>query len=362
MNIAGHELHRYRLRYRRPVKWYNSQETEGAFVALRLFGDDGARGVAEAPVKATWCGLTPGALVTLVEELYLPALSGVNVTDLAAVRTKLAIFPDNQIAKMLMINACASLAATHAGTPLHAMRNGTRSVEVSWCVTRQPPDVMAAEATAMVLSHGFSSLKLKGGQGFDCDRQVLREVRRAVGDKVALTVDANGAYRLDEADDYLQLLADEGVILAEDPVQYSPDAEFTALKERSPLPLLVDAPCITAKDAKAFLEAGARTISIKPGRIGYAEADAVHDLARHYGAGVCAGMYAESALGSLLSLSFASALGEPVAPAEQSFYLLMSDQVLGIPLAIESGRIVLPNIADIDALVDWERVTHLGGT
>lgn len=361
MNIAGHELHRYRLPYRRPVEWYNSQETGGAFVALRLFGDNGARGVAEAPVKATWCGLTPGSLITLVEELYLPALSGVDIIDLAAVRKKLGIFPGNQIAKMLVVNACASLAAADEGTPLHKMRGGTRSVEVSWCVTRQPPDVMAAEATAMVLSHGFNSLKLKGGQGFDCDRQVLREVRRAVGDKVSLTVDANGAYRFDEAGDYLRLLADEGVILAEDPVQFSPDPAFTALVERSPLPLLVDSPCITAKDATAFLEAGAQAISIKPGRIGYAEADAIHDLALHYGAGVCAGMYAESALGSLLSLSFASTLGKPVAPAEQSFYLLMSEQVLGIPLAIENGRVLLPENADIDALVDWERLGRLGG-
>lgn len=360
MNISGHEFYIYHLPYRRPVKWYNSQEAHGTFVALRLFGEGGGTGVAEAPVKATWCGLSPRALVGLVEDLYLPALAGTDIRDLAAVRRTLAVYPDNQIAKMLVVNACASLGAAQAGTPLHEMRGGTRAVEVSWCVTRQPPDNMATEAAEMIEAHGFTALKLKGGQGFEVDRQVLRSVRRSVGVEVALTVDANGAYRMDEADAYLQLLADEGVVLAEDPVPFAPDAAFTELVERSPLPLLVDSPSVVAKDAKAFLEAGARAISIKPGRIGYAEADGVLELARMHGAAVCAGMYAESALGSLLSLIYAGSMGEVVAPAEQSYYLIMTQQILTEPLVIEGGKAMLPGIADIDSLVDWHRLDSSG--
>jgi L-Ala-D/L-Glu epimerase len=35
--------------------------------------------------------------------------------------------------------------------------------------------------------------RLKGGQGFDLDLHGMREIRSAVGDKVRLYVDANGA-------------------------------------------------------------------------------------------------------------------------------------------------------------------------
>ena len=357
MHIAAHELHTYRLPYGRTVRWFNSLEDGGEFVALRLFGEDGARGFAEAPVKPTWGGLSPRALVAVVEDLLLPALAAVDITDQEAVRQALAVFPGNQLAKMVVVNACAVLSAAGAGQSLQAfLGGGADSVEVSWCVTRQSPGAMAAEAAAMVERHGFRCLKLKGGQGFDTDRQVVRAVRGAVGDDVSLTVDANGAYGLDQVRDYLRMNADEGVVLAEDPTGFSADRAFSALVADSPLPLLVDSPCITDQDAAAFIQAGAQAISVKPGRVGFAEATAVIGRACAAGVGVCAGMYAESALGSLLSLAFAATLERPVAPAEQSFYLLMNEQVLGTPLEIVDGTIAIPAMVDLDDVVDWRRI------
>ena len=48
---------------------------------------------------------------------------------------------------------------------------------------------------------------------------------------------------------------------------------------------------------------------------------------------MCApGMYAESALGTLISLQLSGALREPLVPAEQSFYLMMREQILREPL------------------------------
>lgn len=119
MRIAGHELYVYQLPYRRPVTWFNSTEDAGEFVALRLFGEDGSRGVAEAAVKATWSGLSPGALVSIVQDVLLPSLAGQDVSDLQAVRRTLSIFPDNQLAKMLVVNACATLSANGAGEGRH---------------------------------------------------------------------------------------------------------------------------------------------------------------------------------------------------------------------------------------------------
>lgn len=359
MRIAGHELYRYRLAYRRPVTWFRSTEDAGEFVALRLFGKDGSRGIAEAPVKATWSGLSPGALAAIVRDVLLPSLAGEDVSDLRSVRRRLSLYPDNQLAKMLVVNACAMLSsAAPQGRP--DARSGRRAVEVSWCVTRQKPDAMADEAAAMIARYGFGTLKLKGGQGFGTDRAMLRAVRSAVGKDIVLTVDANGAYTHEQAPDYLDILAAEGVALAEDPVPFSPDDAFRALVASSPLPILVDSPCITAADAAAFIDAGATALSIKPGRVGVAEASAIADVAGGRDVGVCAGMYAESALGSLISLHFAADLSRPVAPAEQSFYLSMTEQVLTAPLAVERGRVSLPDLDGLDSLVDWERMQRLG--
>ncbi len=359
MRITGHELYRYRLPYRRPVTWFRSIEDSGDFVALRLFGEDGARGVAEAAVKATWSGLSMRALAAVVEDVLLPSLAGTDISDLQSMRRTLSMFPDNQLAKMLVINACAVLSANADARRGAGAPDAARSVEVSWCVTRQPPSAMAEDAGSMIDRHGFRTLKIKGGQGFDTDRAALRAVRSTVGQDVSLTVDANGAYTLDQAGEYVEMLADEGVMLAEDPAPFLPDAAFAAFVASSRLPILVDSPCVTAADAAAFIGAGATALSIKPGRVGVAEAAAVETLARAAGVGVCAGMYAESALGSLTSLHFAESLPRPVAPAEQTFFLSMTDQVMTVPLIVEDGRVSLPDLAELDGLIDWRRLERL---
>ena len=128
----------------------------------------------------------------------------------------------------------------------------------------------------------------------------------------------------------------------------------------SAIPVLVDSGCASLKDAVQLLERGATALSVKPGRIGITEARRIAELAAQKGANVCSGMYAESALGTLISLQFSCALGKPLVPAEQSFYLMMRDQILREPLPIAGGRVRLPATGDIASLIDWDRVERHG--
>uniref|UniRef100_UPI001C20A555 enolase C-terminal domain-like protein n=1 Tax=Acidisphaera sp. L21 TaxID=1641851 RepID=UPI001C20A555 len=135
-----------------------------------------------------------------------------------------------------------------------------------------------------------------------------------------------------------------------------PNAAFAALQAASPIPILVDMPCISVADATRFLSHGANSLSVKPGRVGITEASRITALAEAAGAAVCAGMYAEGALGTLISLQFAAGLKHPLMPAEQSFFLLMREQILHQPLHVRDGHIELPDGTNWDALVDWDRV------
>lgn len=356
MRPVAADLYAYSLPYRRPVTWYASVEDAGLFLALRLLADDGSRGVAEATIKPTWSGVSPRSLAAALEDVLLPALSGVDVGDPAAVEAALAPFPENRLGKMLVDNACATLRATVDGVPLWRRLGGTPAVALSWCVTRQPPDAMAADAAAAVERHGFATLKVKGGQGPEADRAALRAIRRAVGDAVTCTVDANGFYAPDAAAGYVRMIADEGVAVAEDPCRLAPGPAFAALAGASPIPILVDSAVLDAASATAFVASGARAVSVKPGRVGITTAGAIRDVAVRGGASVCSGMYAESALGTLVSLQLSAALDAPLVAAEQSFYLTMTEQVLAAGLAVEAGAVRLPDAADLDSLVDWPRV------
>jgi len=355
MHIAEWSLHFYRLPYARPVKWFNSVEDAATLVLLRIADGNGADGVAEAPLRPTWSGVSPRSIAAVLEDLLLPALEGVDIGDAAAVSRQLARFPENFLAKMLVENACWTLRAAASATPLWRLLNGTETVEASWCVTRQPPGEMAREAAWMIDRHGFRALKIKGGQGLETDLAALRQIRAAVGSGIDFYVDANGAYPRAEAAAYVRTIAGEGAKVAEDPCQLLPDGAFAELVAAGPIPVLVDSACACLKDAAQFLERGATALSVKPGRIGITEARRIADLARAQGARVCSGMYGESALGTLISLQFSSALPTPLVPAEQSFYLMMSEQVLRQPLEIMGGRVRLPVGPSIAALVDWDR-------
>jgi L-alanine-DL-glutamate epimerase-like enolase superfamily enzyme len=358
MRIAEWSLHFYRLPYARPVRWFNSTETEASFMLLKVIADNGATGVAEATLKPTWSGVSPRSIAAVLDDLLLPAVQEIDASDADAVSRQLARYPENHLAKMLVDNACATLRAAAAGKPLWRLLNGTPSVELSWCVTRQAPDLMAREAAQVVERHGFRALKIKGGQGTDIDQAALRRIREAVGDTVDFYVDANGAYARTAAADYVRMIAAEGAKVAEDPCDLHPDEEFTALCRASAIPILVDSSCTSPRDARQFLDRGATALSVKPGRIGITEATRVAGIAAQHGANVCSGMYAESALGTLISLQMSSALPTPMVPSEQSFYLMMTAQILREPLEITQGHAQLPAASDMAGLVDWERVQH----
>jgi L-alanine-DL-glutamate epimerase-like enolase superfamily enzyme len=340
------------------VRWSDIVEDAAPFVLLRLQSDTGHVGVAEITVKPTWCGVTARGLITTIEEVFLPLLATAELDDPTRVRSLLDRIPENQAAKTLIDNACWDLHAARVGRPLWREWDGGGRVELSWALTRQAPIAMAAEAATMVARHGFRTLKVKGGQGFDVDCAGMREIRAAVGDAVRLYVDANGAYGAKEALDYAKAMADVGAVVVEDPCAFVPDESFQRLQQESPVPLLVDFGCTSLRDAALFIERGAKALSIKPGRFGLSNARTMDKLARPAGCAPVVGLMGESVLGTLAGLQFAATLHSPL-PAELTWYLAMTEQITTVTPKIVDAAIDLPDGASLATLVDWRAVQRL---
>jgi L-alanine-DL-glutamate epimerase-like enolase superfamily enzyme len=356
MRLAEYRLDTYQLRYARPVRWSDIVEEAAPFVLLRLTADSGEVGVAEITPKPTWCGVTAKSLIAAVEEIFVPMLKKLDLSDPAKVRAALDIVPENNAAKTLIDNACWDLYAARERRPLWQVWNGKPRVELSWAVTRQAPPAMAAEAVQMVERYGFRTLKVKGGQGIDIDAQGIREIRTAVGDSIRFYVDANGAYRADQALDYARALADAGAVILEDPCPMAPNAQFRALREKSPIPILVDFGSTSLRDAGLFLEQGTRALSVKPGRFGLSHSRAMQALAQQSACDVVVGLMGESALGTLAGLQFAASIPSPVLPAELTWFLAMTKQVLKTVPKITGGMLELPSEPSLASLIDWDAV------
>lgn len=349
MRLADWSLHFYRLPYRREVVWANAVERSGLYALLRLVSDEGTTGIAEGTLKDTWSGVSPKSLAAVLEDILLPRLKTLDLADDQAVAAAFAGIPENRMAKGMVESACWTMRAAASGRPLWQLWGHSGSVEVAWTVTRQAPARMAAECAEVCGRYGFRTLKVKGGQGLDTDLQALKEIRATVGPGVELYVDANSHYSRAEAAGYVAALAGAGVTVAEDPCRLAPDEHFAQLQAGSPIPILVDRSCASQEDAALYLERGARALSTKPGRVGLQETRGIAALAAATGARTAVGIYAESALGTLVNLQQAG----PMA-AEQTFFLTHTAQVSKLVPEIRGGRIALPAEADLARLVDWD--------
>jgi L-alanine-DL-glutamate epimerase-like enolase superfamily enzyme len=342
-------LHFYRLPYRRPVTWAYAAESSSDYALLKLVADDGAVGIAEGVIKATRTGYSPRSLAATMEDVLLPLVRNVDLADAAAVANAFRWLDGNLAGRALIDNACWSL---------RGLANGGTEVPVTWIVTRRAPAEMAAEAADMCRRHGFRSLKLKGGQGRDTDLKVIAEVRAAVGEAIELSMDANRAYPAEGIAGYVRAIADAGVRVAEDPCPLAPDSAFEALQRDCRIPLLVDFACVSRQDAELFLDRGARSLMIKPGRVGLTEALEIDARCAARGASVSLGMFYESALGTALSLQAAARLkSRRILPAEHAFFLLLTEQVA--PGEVKDGKYRLPEERDLSRLVDWKAVARL---
>jgi len=329
--------------------WSNAVESSGLFALLRLESEDGVAGIAEGTIKNTWSGVSPRSLQAALEDVILPLVKGVDLADPKAVASAYSRIPENRLAKGLVDNACWTMRAAAARRPLYELLGGARTVEVCWTVTRDHPALMAKEAAEHCSRYGFRTLKVKGGQGIETDLAALAAIRDAVGSNVELYVDANAAYPRAQAPDYVRRIADAGATVAEDPSPLAPDAQFEDLQRASSIPILIDGSCTSARDAELYAARGARAVSLKPGRIGISES---LEIKRILGERKTAlGIYAESALGTLVNLQLPATL-----VAEQSFFLTMTAQVVKEVPDIRDGCITLPAEPNLERLVDWEAV------
>jgi o-succinylbenzoate synthase len=109
------------------------------------------------------------------------------------------------------------LDARRAGVPLWRLLGAAAAdpVEVNYTIAAADRAGAAAQAGA-ARAAGFRCVKVKAGLGDDAGR--LAAVRAVLGSDVALRLDANGAWSVEEAIASLHVLAPVGIELCEEPV------------------------------------------------------------------------------------------------------------------------------------------------
>jgi O-succinylbenzoate synthase len=237
----------------------------------------------------------------------------------------------------------------HARTEKVSLRNalgGVRDSVVPGVVVGLAPSVEdTVHEVGSRVAEGYRRIKLKIEPGRDVD--VVRAVRAAVGDAIALQVDANAAY---SRDDYEQLskLDEFSLQFIEQPLAADDIEGHALLAGRIHTPVCLDESIENCDQLMRAIEMGAcSVVNVKPSRVGgIGDALRMHNIVATHGLDAWVGGMLETGIGRASCLALASLPGFTLTPdlsASNRYF----DRDVTAPFELENGEIRVPNTEGI---------------
>jgi O-succinylbenzoate synthase len=221
----------------------------------------------------------------------------------------MASFRGNYMAKAALEAALLDYFTRLKGISLASYLGATQTrVASGVSVGIQPSIDKLLEVVGRYVADGYVRIKLKIEPGRDIEP--VRAVRKAFGDAMLLQVDANAAYRVEDAE-HLARLDEFNLLLIEQPLPEEDLVGNVELAKRVRTPICLDESITTIEVARGALDIGACSIiNIKPGRVGgYLEAKKIHDLCLARGVPVWCGGMLETGIGRAANLALAALPG-----------------------------------------------------
>jgi L-alanine-DL-glutamate epimerase-like enolase superfamily enzyme len=240
------------------------------------------------------------------------------------------------------------LAGQREGKPVAALLSDRPLDEVPVNATIGAADrATAAMAAGEAVAQGYRCLKLKVGLGDDAGR--VAAVRAAAGPHVALRLDANGAWGVEEAVRMIQALAPAGLELVEEPTHGL--RSVRAVRERVAVRVAIDE---TAGEAGALGAGVADAVCLKLSRCGGIGALlAAATLVRASGAEPYVASTFDGPIGIAAGVHAAAALAGhgPMPACGLATLSLFSERLDMLPVC--DGAIAVPTGPGLGVGADW---------
>jgi O-succinylbenzoate synthase len=304
--LHGFELRRVRLPLVEPWRTaHGVTETRDVLLVRAVYEHAEGWGECVAMGEPTYSAeYTDGALDVLRRHLLPRILSG-RPSSPEAVDALLRPVKGHPMAKAAIELAVLDAEGRASGRSLADLLGATRqkvTAGVALGLTDSISDLL--DRVEQRVGEGYRRVKLKVTPGWDLEP--VAAVRERFGD-LLLQVDANGAYRLEDAN-HLKALDDFALLLIEQPLPEDDLAGHAALAAQLKTPLCLDESIVSAGSARTALTMGAcRIINVKAGRVGgYVEAVRIHDACADVDVPVWCGGMLETGIGRVANLALAA--------------------------------------------------------
>ena len=306
MKIESCDLFETRFPMKAAFKTSFGAETNRRILIVKLQGDGitawGECTAADAPLYSYE---TVDTCHYVLKTFLLPSVLGKSFKDIPSFRQSFAEIKGHNMAKAALEHALWDGLAKERGLSLSAFMGGTRTkaaAGISIGIQESIPKTI--EVVEGFLKQGFQRIKLKIMPGWDVE--LIREVRKQFP-KILLTVDANSAYTLEQADIFKEL--DKfGLLYIEQPLAHNDLIDHAALQSMIRTDICLDESIESVEDARKAFQIGAgRVVNIKSGRVGGGyESIQIHNLAQEKNVPVWCGGMLETGIGRAYNLGLAS--------------------------------------------------------
>lgn len=226
-------------------------------VVVEVETQDGTIGFGEG-----LCRRGAAGYARFIEEALVPRLIGRDASDRRALwksmRAALSGRPGGQIVEAIAAVDIAlwDIAGKQAGQPIHRLLGGMGRKEVAAYASsiNWLDDATVEAEVAAVLAAGFREIKVKLGHPLRDAIARARFVRELAGDDIALYVDANWAYDVDDALIVGRGLADLGYGFFEEPIAPQDRGGYRRLAQHLPIRLAAGESDFVASDALISLQ------------------------------------------------------------------------------------------------------------
>jgi len=247
---------------------------KGKPVLVRIHHADGMIGDGQVRVIQPFHGETTFSVVTAIRDFYAPLMIGKDPFDLEFFWAEFdRVLPGNTNARAPIDYALYDLMGKLLNVPVYKLLGGLywKQIPLEWSIGLDSIDKMVAEAVGSAEKYGIKVFCLKVGpsERWREDVKTFKAIREALGDGVALGIDANEAYDASVAVKAIQRMEDYDLAYAEQPVPAKDLEGMRRVRMACHTPIVADESAFTIQDAYRILKMEAADVicvkTFKPG-------------------------------------------------------------------------------------------------
>jgi L-alanine-DL-glutamate epimerase-like enolase superfamily enzyme len=231
-------------------------------VLLRLVASDGRTGCGCGAPMEEVTGEHPRETLRALNEILLPLAKEWDGADTRALIARAAsAAPGAPAARAALDMALCDLDARRAGVPLARFLGSDRTrIATSFTLGIEDDVAATVERARRRVAEGFRILKIKVGEDWRHDLELIRALRASLGAGIVLRADGNEGYDEEAAAAFLRGAAEAGLELLEQPVPKEDLAAMARLATLTRVPIMADEPLQSDADAARLIEARAATL------------------------------------------------------------------------------------------------------